>query len=86
MLEAFKVYRKADPADAARCLTQSINRYTSNGNFRRAATHMENLASCYEEMGDKAKAMESYETAGTWFETDNAEAYVPSTLSRNDPD
>lgn len=74
MLEAFKVYRKQDPADAARCLTQAINRYTSNGNFRRAATHMEKLAETYEEMGEKVKAMESFEMAGTWFETDNAEA------------
>lgn len=80
MVEAFKVYRKEDPKSAARCLQQSINNYTAKGNFRRAATHMQNLAECYEEMasvGEKeyeAKAVEAYETAAGWFESDNAEA------------
>lgn len=35
---------------------------------------MEKLGECYEEMGDKAKGMESYETAATWFESDGAKA------------
>lgn len=63
--------------DAARCLDVAINHYTSKGNFRRAATHKQNLAEVYEkEIGDMAKAMESYEVAAGWFESDNAEAYV----------
>jgi alpha-soluble NSF attachment protein len=45
------------------------------GNFRRAATHQQNLAEVYEvEIGDQKKALEAYETAATWFEQDNAEA------------
>jgi len=69
------VYRKGDPLDAARCLDVAINHYTSKGSFRRAATHKQNLAEVYEtEINDPKKAMESYEVAAGWFESDNAEA------------
>jgi len=75
LVEAFKVYKKTDPLDAARCLDVAINHYTSKGNFRRAATHKQNLAEIYElEIGDPKKAIESYELAANWFENDNAEA------------
>lgn len=75
LTEAFKVYRKTDPLDAARCLDVAINHYTMKGNFRRAATHKQNLAEVYEtEIGDQKKAIESYELAASWFENDNAEA------------
>ncbi|KAE8444442.1 hypothetical protein EG329_000533 [Mollisiaceae sp. DMI_Dod_QoI] len=75
LTEAFKVYKKTDPLDAARCLDVAINHYTSKGNFRRAATHKQNLAEIYEiELGDQKKAIESYELAASWFENDNAEA------------
>ena len=83
LTEAFKVYRKTDPLDAARCLDVAINHYTSRGNFRRAATHKQNLAECYEvEIGDQKKAIESYELAASWFESDNAEAYVDRAADR----
>jgi len=43
--------------------------------LRRAATHLQNKAECYEvEIGDNQKAMEAYELAASWFESDNAEA------------
>ncbi|KAF7952343.1 uncharacterized protein EAE97_001840 [Botrytis byssoidea] len=75
LTEAFKVYKKGEPLDAARCLDVAINHYTSKGNFRRAATHKQNLAEVYEmEIGDMKKAIESYELAASWFEADNAEA------------
>lgn len=75
LTEAFKVYRKDSPADAARVLTTAIAHYTSKGNFRRAATHQQNLAEVYEnEIGDQKKALEAYDTAAGWFESDNAEA------------
>ena len=77
LVEAFKTYRKTDPEDAARVLSQAINHYTMKGNFRRAATHQQNLAEVYEvELGDQKRAVEAYETAAGWFESDNAEAYV----------
>lgn len=58
-------------------LEQAINHYTMKGNFRRAATHKQNLAELYEvELGDLARAMEANELAAGWFEQDNAEAYV----------
>ncbi|TQS36617.1 hypothetical protein Golomagni_02926 [Golovinomyces magnicellulatus] len=73
--EAFKVYKKGYPEDAARCLDVAINHYTSKGNFRRAATQKQNLAEVYEnELGDVKRAIESYDLAASWFENDNAEA------------
>lgn len=75
LIEAFKVYRKTDPEDAARVLQSAINHYIGKGNFRRAATHQQNLAELYEvEIGDEGRALEAYEKAAEWFEGDNAEA------------
>ncbi|KEF58277.1 uncharacterized protein A1O9_06203 [Exophiala aquamarina CBS 119918] len=75
LTEAFKVYRKESPQDAARVLTTAIGHYTSKGNFRRAATHQQNLAEVYEmEIGDQKKALAAYDTAAQWYESDNAEA------------
>lgn len=80
LTEAFKVYKAADKSedcypDAARVLEQAISYYTSTGNFRRAATHEQNLAELYEvNIGDQRKALTAYETAASWFETDNATA------------
>lgn len=86
MTEAFKVYKKTDPLDAARCLDVAIYHYTIKGNFRRAATHKQNLAELYEvELGDNKKAIESYELAAGWFEADNAEAYVTTSSRRYIP-
>lgn len=77
LTEAYKAYRKTDPQDAARVLQQAINHYTSKGNFRRAATQQQNLAEIYEtEVGDMKSAIEAYDTAAGWFESDNAEAWV----------
>lgn len=75
LTDAFKVYRKESPEDAARVLTTAIAHYTSKGSFRRAATHQQNLAEVYElELGDNRRALPAYETAAQWFESDNAEA------------
>lgn len=79
MVEAFKVYKTVEPQSAARCLDMAINQYTMKGNFRRAATHKQNLGEVYEvQIGDQKKAMESYETAAGWFMSDGAGAYVSS--------
>ena len=73
--EAFKVYRKSEPEDAVRVLAMAIQHYISKGNFRRAATHQQNLAEVYElEIGDPKRALEAYERAAEWFESDNASA------------
>ncbi|KAI9804735.1 MAG: hypothetical protein M1825_001103 [Sarcosagium campestre] len=75
LTEAFKTYRKSDPEDAARVLDQAIAHYTLKGNFRRAATHKQNLGEVFEvELGDQKRAIDAYETAAGWFESDNAEA------------
>lgn len=73
--EAFKVYRQTDPEDAARVIELAINHYTSKGNFRRAATNKQMVAEVYEvEIGDLKRAVEAYELAAGWFESDNAAA------------
>lgn len=75
LTEAFKAYRTDEPEDAARCLDQAINHYTIKGNFRRAATHKQNLAELYEvTLNDNKRAMEAYDVAAGWYENDNAEA------------
>jgi alpha-soluble NSF attachment protein len=74
LVEAFKVYRKSEPAEAARVIDAAINQYTAKGNFRRAATHKQNQAEVFEELGEQKKAIEAYELAASWFEGDNAEA------------
>ncbi|KAJ4553105.1 vesicular-fusion protein S17 [Exophiala dermatitidis] len=75
LTEAFKVYRKDSPQDAVRVLAAAISHYTTKGNFRRAATHQQNLAEVYEmELGDQKKALAAYDTAAQWYESDNAEA------------
>jgi len=75
LTEAFKAYRKDDPEAAARCLDKAIAHYCSKGNFRRAATHKQNLAELFEvEIGDMGRAAAAYEEAAGWYESDNAEA------------
>lgn len=75
LTEAFKAYRTTDPEDAARCLGQAIQHYTMKGNFRRAATNQEKLGELYEtQLGDTKRALESFDTAASWYENDNAEA------------
>ncbi|KAH3945330.1 hypothetical protein HBH70_054400 [Parastagonospora nodorum] len=75
LTEAFKAYKKDDPEAAARCLDKAIAQYCSKGNFRRAATHKQNLGELFEvELGDNARAGAAYEEAAGWYEADNAEA------------
>jgi alpha-soluble NSF attachment protein len=74
-VDAFKVYRKDDPEAAVRCLNVAINRYCEKGNFRRAASHKENLGEILEmDLNDPKRALEAYETAAGWYEGDNASA------------
>jgi alpha-soluble NSF attachment protein len=75
LVDAFKAYRKEAPEEAVRCLDLAINHYTSKGNFRRAASHKENLGELFEtEMGDVLRARGAYELAAQWYEDDNATA------------
>ncbi|KAH8888174.1 alpha-soluble NSF attachment protein [Thozetella sp. PMI_491] len=75
MIDAFKVYRRDDPRAAVRCLEVAIQQYCAKGNFRRAASHKESMGEVFEtELGDVKGALESYELAAGWYDTDNAPA------------
>ncbi|KAI0484292.1 TPR-like protein [Xylariaceae sp. FL0804] len=75
LVDAFKVYKKENPQDAVRCLEFPVNQYCKKGNFRRAAQHKENMGEVFElEIGDTKQALECYEAAAGWYESDNAAA------------
>jgi alpha-soluble NSF attachment protein len=75
MIDAFKVYRKDYPKDALRCILSAIERYKQKGNFRRAASHMENAAELLEvELNDRKGAMKLYSDAARFYEEDGANA------------
>ncbi|KAI0878463.1 alpha-soluble NSF attachment protein [Hypoxylon argillaceum] len=81
MVECFKVYRKENPEDAVRCLEVAISQYCKKGNFRRAAQHKENSGEVIEvELGDRKRALECYELAAGWYESDNAIALANKLL------
>ncbi|KAH8678048.1 alpha-soluble NSF attachment protein [Xylariales sp. PMI_506] len=74
-VDAFKVYRQDSPEDAVRCLEFSIQQYCKKGNFRRAAQHKESMGEVLEtQVGDTKRALECYELAAGWYESDNAAA------------
>ncbi|CAN8103286.1 unnamed protein product [Discula destructiva] len=74
-VDAFKVYRNESPEDAVRCLEFSINQYCTKGNFRRAASHKENLGDLFEnQLNDLKRACEAYEVAAGWYDGDGAGA------------
>ncbi|CCJ29730.1 unnamed protein product [Pneumocystis jirovecii] len=75
LVEAYKVYRKTNPEDAARVIETAIQMFTYRGNFRRAAGYKMDVAALYEtELMDMQKALESYDEAGEWYSNDQAEA------------
>lgn len=75
VFEAAKVFRRVDPAAALDCFQTIIGVYTSKGEFRRAAPHMESSAEILDvEMGDRKKAMDCYNKAARWYEDDRAQA------------
>ncbi|KAG4304008.1 hypothetical protein PORY_002531 [Pneumocystis oryctolagi] len=75
LVEAYKAYRKTNPEDAARVIESAIQMFTYRGNFRRAASYKMDVAVLYEtELMDLQKALESYDEAGEWYSSDQAEA------------
>ncbi|KAL2044066.1 hypothetical protein ABVK25_012504 [Lepraria finkii] len=86
LTEAFKTYRKDSPTTPPLCLDRGhpTLHFQKNSNFRRAATHQQNLAEVYEnEIGDQKKALEAYDVAAGWFESDNAERTSKQTVSKS---
>ncbi|KAK9370108.1 soluble NSF attachment protein [Lipomyces kononenkoae] len=74
-IEAYKSYKKNDPEESARVLIQAITLFTQRGQFRRAATYTQDLATLYEnELNDLDRAMDAYDEAGEWMSNDGAES------------
>ncbi|KAK9240086.1 soluble NSF attachment protein [Lipomyces kononenkoae] len=74
-VEAYKSYKKNDPEESARVLIQAITLFTQRGQFRRAATYTQDLATLYEnELDDLDRAMDAYDEAGEWMSNDGAES------------
>lgn len=75
LVEAYKCYKTTSPTDAIEALSKAIHIFlTQNGQFRRAANFMGDLAELYESVGDTENAIKSYEQAGDYFSTDHADA------------
>lgn len=75
LVEAYKCFKSSSPSNAIDALSQAIHIFlTQNGQFRRAANFTMDLAELYESVGDTTNAIKSYEQAGDYFTTDNAEA------------
>jgi alpha-soluble NSF attachment protein len=75
LVEAYKCFKTVSPSDAIDCLSKAIHIFlTQNGQFRRAANFMGDLAELYQSVGDVENATKSYEQAGDYFSTDHAEA------------
>lgn len=75
LVEAYKCYKTVSPHDAIDSLSKAIHIFlTQNGQFRRAANFMGDLAELYESVGDTDNAIKSYEQAGDYFSTDHADA------------
>ena len=74
-VEASKCYRKEEPTKCLQMLELAVDRFTSRGNFRRAATYRQQAGEIYEDdLQDAQKAMAAYESAGDWLAADNAES------------
>lgn len=60
-----------------RCINIAINRYCVKGSFTRAARRKKDLAELFEaQPGERANAVESYETAARWYDRENQPGYV----------
>lgn len=75
LVDAYKCYKTSSPTDAITALSKAIHIFlTQNGQFRRAANFMGDLAELYEQVDDIPAAIKSYEQAGDYFSTDHADA------------
>lgn len=75
LVEAYKCFKDVSPHEAIDSLSQAIHIFlTQNGQFRRAANFTLDLGELYETINDFPNAIKSYEQAGDYFITDNAEA------------
>jgi len=75
LVEAYKVYRRDRPEDAARVLLKAIGLFSQKGNIRRAANYQFNMGELYEvDLNEPGKAIDAYDTAAEWYSSDQAEA------------
>lgn len=75
-IEAFKCFKSSGSfTDAVSSLESAVNLFTKKGQFRRAANFKFDLGEIQEnDLTDYKNAIESFETAGEWYEQDQSMA------------
>ena len=65
---------------AVQAFSQTVTYLTKAGRFRQAADREKDIAQINLQRGDIARACESYERAGEWYQQEDANAYVISII------
>ncbi len=82
-VSASKAYKKTSPEAAIQALQKAVEIYTDKGRFHAAANHEKTIAEVYEsDLGDLEGAMNAYQTAADWYQSEEANAYVSFINSR----
>ncbi|KAI9737278.1 MAG: vesicular-fusion protein S17 [Claussenomyces sp. TS43310] len=72
LIDAYKIYKKNQPEESARCLTTAISLFENYGSRRRVATCQQQLGQLYEhDLRNKELACEAYKHAAERFDSDN---------------
>ncbi|EJD04098.1 vesicular-fusion protein SEC17 [Fomitiporia mediterranea MF3/22] len=72
---AAKAYKQGDRPDLAiDALGQTVTYLTKSGRFRQAADREKDIAQIHLQRGDLARACQSYERAGEWYQQEDANA------------
>ncbi|KAH6722833.1 soluble NSF attachment protein [Leptodontidium sp. MPI-SDFR-AT-0119] len=83
LVEAFKSYRMGKPQDAVHCLGLAVQQFATTGLLRREANCQQMATECYEEdRKEYFRAIEAYELAAAWLESDNVEGYARAQCHR----
>ena len=72
LLQAAGLYRTTDPQNAIRCFREAAQIFAESGNWSSGAKAYQQLGLVQEiELKDYRAAIESFETAGKWYELAN---------------
>ena len=74
LLDAGNCYKKVSPPDAINCYRQCITNWCEAGRFSQAAKIQKDIADMYEKDGNAAEAIENYNQAAIFFDTENSKS------------